>query len=139
VLAGFIAVPVFGIEDTEGAPIVREEFKLDIPFEFNGIIQELGLKVIPSRFCGASYGSYSLGAKVIRLASPDIEVFFHELSHAVDDRLHGLKPGQRNDQEVTAEMSAAVIGRVVAVHPGGLYDVRLPNGHVLKRITESST
>ena len=37
-------------------------------------------------------------------------MFLHELSHAVDDKLNGLKPGQRNDQEVTAEFSAAVIG-----------------------------
>ncbi len=46
--------------------------KLDIPFEFNGIIQELELKVDAVRF-------------------------------------NGLKAGQRNDQEVTAEFSGAVI------------------------------
>jgi hypothetical protein len=113
VLAGFKAIPVFRFEDTDGQPIIREEFKLNVPCEFNGIIQELGLKVQPVRFCGASYGSYSFLNKEIRLASPEIEVFLHELSHAVDDRLTGLRPGQRKDQEVTAEFSAAVIAHLM--------------------------
>ncbi len=52
ILAGFRAVPVFRFEDTEGEPIIREEYKANIPYEFNGIIQELGLKVQPVRFCG---------------------------------------------------------------------------------------
>ncbi len=110
VLAGFKGIPVFCIEDTDGAPVIREEYQVNIPCEFNGIIKELGLKVQPVRFCGSAYGSYNLVNKEIRLASPDIEVFLHELSHAVDDRLTGLRPGQRNDQEVTAEFSGAVIG-----------------------------
>jgi hypothetical protein len=113
ILAGFKAIPVFRFEDTEGEPIIKEEYKVNIPFEFNSIIQELGLKVIPKRFCGSAYGSYNLLSKEIQLASPDIEVFLHELSHAVDDRLNGLKPGQRKDQEVTAEFSGAVIGHLM--------------------------
>ena len=89
---------------------IKEHFKVNIPYEFNGIIQELGLKINTVRFSGMSYGSYNLFNKKIKLASPDLEVFLHELSHAVDDRLNGLKPGQRTDQEVTAEFSGAVIG-----------------------------
>ncbi len=113
ILAGFKAIPVFRFEDTEGELIIREEYKINIPYEFNSIIAELGLKVQPVRFCGASYGSYNLVNKEIKLASPDIEVFLHELSHAVDDRLTGLKMGQRKDQEVTAEFSAAVIAHLM--------------------------
>ena len=110
ILAGFRAIPVFRREDTEGAPLITEDYIVNIPCEFNGIIEELNLKVVPVRFCGTSYGSYNLLNKNIKLASPDIEVFLHELSHAVDDTLNGLKPGQKKDQEVTAEFSAAVIG-----------------------------
>jgi antirestriction protein ArdC len=40
IIAGFKAIPVFRIEDTEGEPIIREAFKVNIPHEFNGIIQE---------------------------------------------------------------------------------------------------
>ncbi len=110
ILAGFKAIPVFRFEDTEGAPLIKEDFKINISYEFNSIIKELGLKIDAVRFSGMAYGSYNLETKAIKLASPDIEVFLHELSHAVDDRLNGLKPGQRKDQEVTAEFSGAVIG-----------------------------
>jgi hypothetical protein len=126
VLAGFKAIPVFRIEDTEGAPVIGEEYQVNIPCEFNGIIEELGLKVRPMRFCGSAYGSYNLINKEIRLASPDIEVFLHELSHAVDDRLNGLKPGQKKDQEVTAEFSAAVIAHLMGY--------RIPLGNVREYI-----
>jgi hypothetical protein len=110
ILAGFRAIPVFRFEDTEGAPVIAEDSRVNIPYEFNGVIQELGLKIDAVRFSGYAYGSYNLANKQIKLASPDIEVFLHEISHAVDDRLNGLKPGQRKDQEVIAEFSAAVIG-----------------------------
>ncbi|MCX9082777.1 MAG: ArdC-like ssDNA-binding domain-containing protein [Candidatus Methanoperedens sp.] len=129
ILAGFRGIPVFRSEDTEGAPLIQENFKVDIPCEFNSIIQELGLKVVPVRFCG-SYGSYNLLNKNIRLASPDIEVFLHELSHAVDDRLNGLKPGQKKDQEVTAEFSAAVIGYLMGY--------KIPLGNVKEYIESYS-
>ncbi|MDO8726624.1 MAG: hypothetical protein Q7J35_11205 [Candidatus Methanoperedens sp.] len=112
ILAGFRGIPVFRFEDTEGAPVIKD-YKIDIPYQFDGIIQELGLRIDAVRFNGAVYGSYNPGRKEIRLASPDIEIFLHELSHAVDDRLNGLKAGQRNDQEVTAEFSGAVIGHLM--------------------------
>ncbi len=112
-LAGFKAVPVFRFEDTEGEPIIKEEYKVNIPYQFNSIIKELGLKIDAVRFSGISYGSYNLETKAIKLASPDIEIFLHELAHAVDHRLNGLKPGQRKDQEVTAEFSGAVIGHLM--------------------------
>ncbi len=130
ILAGFKTIPVFRFEDTEGEPIIREDFKVNIPYEFKGIIQELGLKVQPVQFCGAAYGSYNLVSREIRLASPDIEVFLHELNHAVDDRLTGLKPGQKRDQEVTAEFSAAVIAHLMGY--------KIPLGNVKEYIEQYS-
>jgi hypothetical protein len=130
VLAGFKGIPVFRIEDTDGAPMVRDEYRVNIPCEFNGIIHELGLKIRPERFCGVAYGSYNLVNKEIRLASPDIEVFLHELSHAVDDRLTGLQPGQQKDQEVIAEFSAAVIAHLMGY--------KIPLGNVREYIEEYS-
>ena len=130
ILAGFKAIPVFRIEDTEGEPVISQNFEVNIPYEFNGIIQELGLKVRPVRFCGSAYGSYNLLNKEIKLASPEIEVFLHELSHAVDDRLTGLTIGQRKDQEVTAEFSAAVIAHLMGY--------KIPLGNVREYIEHYS-
>src|SRR5659263_359517 len=107
------AVSNFRFEDTEGAPIISEGLRLEIPFEFNTIIQELGLKVDAVRYSGMAYGSYNLNNKAIKLASPEIDIFLHELAHAVDHKLNGLKPGQHKDQEVTAEFSGAVIGHLM--------------------------
>jgi hypothetical protein len=90
--------------------VIKENFKANIPFEFDSLIKELGLEINVVRFTGSVYGSYNPARKEIRLASPDIEVFLHELSHSVDDRLNGLKAGQHKDQEITAEFSAAIIG-----------------------------
>ncbi len=130
VLAGFKGIPVFRIEDTDGAPMIREEHKVNIPCEFNGIIKELELKVQAVRFCGTAYGSYNLINKEIRLASPDIEVFLHELSHAVDGRLVGLRPWQLKDQEVIAEFSGAVIGHLMGY--------KIPLGNVREYIERYS-
>ncbi len=130
ILKGFKAIAVFRFEDSDGAPLIKENYEVNIPCEFNGIIKELGLTVVPKRFCGAAYGSYNLHTKQIELASPDIEVFLHELAHAVDDKLHCLKGGQRSDQEVTAEYSAAVIGHLMGY--------KIPLGNVREYITNYS-
>ena len=130
ILIGFRAVPVFRFEDTEGLPLITEVLKFDIPYQFDSIINELGLTVTASRFCGASYGSYNPIRKEIKLASPEIEIFLHELSHAVDDKLNKLKPGQHKDQEVTAEFSAGVIAHLMGY--------KIPLGNVKEYIEHYS-
>lgn len=107
-LVGFKPVPVFRYEDTEGKPLPEEDFSIEIPYEFNGIIEELDLKVETTAFRNY-YGTYNIKTKVIKLASPELIVFLHELCHAVDDRIHGLQGGQISLQEVVAEFAAAVI------------------------------
>lgn len=102
--------------------LIKQEFKIDVPYQFDNIIQELGIKIDTVKFDGAVYGSYNPSRKEIKLESPDIEIFLHELSHAVDDKLNVLKAGQRNDQEVTAEFSGAVIGYLMGY--------RVPLGNV---------
>lgn len=108
-LVGFKAVPVFRYEDTEGKPLPEENFNVNIPCEFDGIINELGLRITTKAFNGQYYGCYIPMRKEIELASPEIVVFLHELAHAVDDRLHNLN-GDREEREFVAEISAAVIG-----------------------------
>ncbi len=111
-LVSFKPVPVFRYEDTEGKPLPEENLSIEIPYEFNGIIEELGLKVETTAFRNY-YGTYNLKTKTIRLASPELIVFLHELAHAVDDHLHSIKGGQIAMQEVVAEFAAAVIASLM--------------------------
>ncbi len=111
---GFKAVPVFGIEDTEGKPVIEDIIDLNIPFEIQPLIDDLGVNVKGVSFSrDGAYGYYNPIRKHVRVASPDIEVLLHELSHAVDDKMHHLKGGQHKDQEVIAEFSAATIGHLM--------------------------
>ncbi len=111
-LVSFKPVPVFRYEDTEGDPLPEDEFDFEVPCEFKSIVEELGLNVKTESFKNF-YGSYSPKTRTIRLASPELIVFLHELCHAVDDELHGLTPKQDPLQEVVAEFSAAVIATLL--------------------------
>ena len=112
-ILGFRPIPEFKIEDTEGDPLPVDNFVADIPVQFNKIISDLDLDIKTSAFNGGFYGSYKPATKEIILASPELSTFLHELSHAVDDLLHGIKGGQIRDQEIIAEFGAAVIGRLL--------------------------
>jgi len=112
-LLGFRPIPEFRVEDTDGEPVPIDNFNADIPAEFNKIISELNLDVKTAAFNGDCYGFYKPSSKEILLASPELSVFLHELCHAVDDQIHGIKCGQVKDQEIIAEFGAAVVGRLL--------------------------
>lgn len=115
VITGFRGIPVFRYEDTEGKPLPEEEqVPSEIKVTFSGIIQELGLNVRTTEFNGSTYGLFRPGTHEIELASPELQIFLHELAHAVDHRVNKpLKGGQHVDQEVVAEFSAAVIAHLL--------------------------
>ena len=73
-LVSFKPIPVFRYEDTEGKPLPEENFNVEIPYEFNGIIEELGLKVETTAFRNC-YGTYNIKTRTIKLASPELIVF----------------------------------------------------------------
>lgn len=111
---GFTGIPVFKAEDTTGKKIVNKELKLP-QLPYMPVAKHLGIKVIPSAFNGRAYGSYNPSQKVITLSTPELNTFFHELAHAVDDYLmiqktgKGLKGGQHADQEIVADFTGSVL------------------------------
>jgi len=113
-LHGFLAKPVFRLEDTEGEPLAyQKELSLpDLPLMEKAKQWGISVMAIPPYY--RAYGSYSPDAKQILLATPEEIVFFHELSHAAHERvIEKLKPGQMWDQEVTAELCAQALTRLV--------------------------
>jgi hypothetical protein len=98
---GFKAIPVFRVEDTTGAPIKQDKFELRIPVNLSQVAEGLGLKILAKRFTDDTYGYFYAPKKEIVLMSPELDVYFHELAHAVDNEINGkLKGGQQLDQEI---------------------------------------
>ena len=113
ILAGFLAVAVFRVEDTEGQPLDYEQIELP-EFPLIEVAQEWGVsvKAIPGHY--RYYGWFSQERKEISLATKEETVFFHELAHAAHERVLGeLKKGQDWKQEIVAELSAAVLCHLV--------------------------
>lgn len=112
VITGFGLIPVFRYEDTEGEPL--PEFNFDPPKlpPLQDIARELGVnEIVYAPGNGTSYGFYTWGKdkKRIILHTHDVKTWFHELGHAVHGSFKKLKSGQDPEQEIVAEVFAAVM------------------------------
>ena len=124
ILVGFLGVPVFRVEDTEGEPLDYEKIALpELPLMEVAKEWGISVKAIPGNY--RYFGYFSQDRKEIALATKEESVFFHELAHAAHQRILGeLKIGQDWKQEIVAELSAAVLCRVVgktSKHLGSSY------------------
>jgi antirestriction protein ArdC len=124
ILVGFLAVPVFRVEDTEGKPLDYQRIELpELPLM--EVAQEWGIsvKAVPGNY--RYFGYFSQERREIALATEEESVFFHELAHAAHQRILGeLKKGQDWKQEIVAELGAAVLCKVVgktSKHLGNSY------------------
>jgi len=127
-LSGFLAVPVFRVEDTDGEALDYQKIQLP-KMPLAEVAKEWGIpvKAIPGNY--RCYGYYRDTSKEIALATKEEAVFFHELSHAAHAKVMGkIKPGQDWKQEIVAELSAAVLCRLVG-KDGEKY---LGNSHTYK-------
>ncbi|MFN8188776.1 MAG: hypothetical protein U0R69_17045 [Gaiellales bacterium] len=113
VTVGFLGVPVFRVEDTEGDPIEQPSYApAQLPPLFE-VAERLGVTVRWLPFADRCYGYYTPGRHEIVLCSTDASVFFHELAHRAHEVVKGsLKGGQDRDQEIVAETVAAVLARM---------------------------
>lgn len=109
VLKGFLAIPVFRVEDTEGEDLDYQ--KLELPnLPLLDVAKSWGIDVAPVAYQGGWYGYYRPDKDEIRLATSSEKTFFHELSHAAHKKVMGeLRPGQDWKQEVVAELSAQTL------------------------------
>jgi len=124
ILTGWLTVPVFRVEDTEGESLDYENIELpELPLKDVAESWGIEVKAIPGSY--TTYGYYSPKRKEICLASEDESIFFHELSHAAHERVIGkLNPGQDPLQEIVAELSAQALCFIVgktSKHMGNSY------------------
>jgi len=111
-LAGFMARPVFRIEDTEGETVEYE--KIELPnLSLMEKAKEWGISVKAMPGNTSYYGYFSSERKEIALASKEETVFFHELAHAAHKQLVGTNKSHQWKKEIVAELSAAVLCQIV--------------------------
>jgi len=110
VLAGFVEIPVFRLEDTEGQDLPQVNYAPPVMPPLYGLAQEYGIEVKYFPFEAQYYGYYAPSRDEIVLCTHDQAVFFHELAHAIYHRtVRPLAPGQDPRQEIVAETCAAAL------------------------------
>jgi antirestriction protein ArdC len=121
-LIGFRSIPVFPLSQTVGDSLDYDQPQVG-EFKLLDVAKSWGLKVNAGLHCGSYTGMYLPGSKKINLSTPEQKTFFHELSHAAQDRLGMLKGiKKRTDKkyirnEITAEFSAVVLEYVYGNKP----------------------
>ena len=122
-------MPVFGLEQTDGAPLPVDEAAIawleGLPLR--EVAESWGIEIQSyDGAAGGRLGFYACAGDRIGLGVQNLATWCHELTHAADARnIGGLKPGQRVDQEVVAELGAAILltllGRPVDADLGGCW------------------
>lgn len=108
-LTGFKAIPVFAYEDTNGQELIKHDYSPKEFPPFWEVAEKLGIHVEYAPVSGNFYGKYSLSSNKITLCSQDEFVYYHELAHSIHNTFKPLSSGQNAEQEIIAELSAAVL------------------------------
>lgn len=120
VVIGYHALPVFGIEQTDGKPLPIFDYtppKLPLDTEvLIKAIEGLGCKVSFDAMRRNALGYYKVGKNEIVLSSPDFAVLAHEGSHYIHDTIEDIKKVDVAKAEVVAELAAAVICSIAEVN-----------------------
>lgn len=112
ILIGFVGIPVFRVEDTEGDALDYGLPQLpDHPLM--DVAERWGVKVEAAGFDGSTYGWAAIRRDRIVLCTTSEAVWFHELGHVADGKGQTLKGGQHADQEIVAELTATALARMV--------------------------
>lgn len=116
ICTGFLGIPVFRYEDTEGEEIVRPDYRpAELP-PLHGIAERLGYNVRYAPFTKNYLGYCNSGmVKEVVLCSHEMRVFFHELAHAAHGSIEDLYSGQNPRQEIIAETVSAVLCKLYGI------------------------
>ena len=111
VLVGFRGIPVFRVEETEGAELPT--YKPRNPPPLLEVAERFGMRVNYLRLSSGVYGMTDYERQVITLATEDWTVFWHELAHAIH-RSYEPKAahGQEPEAETIAQLVAATLARL---------------------------
>ena len=125
---GFRSIPVFGLEQTDGQPLLvdSEVIRWIESLPLRDVAESWGIHVETFNGREGEALGYFSPAGSIALGVENLSTWCHELCHAADSRnVGGLKPGQHVDQEIVAELGSAVLltilGKPVDADLGGCW------------------
>lgn len=111
VLVGFRTIPVFRLEDTEGADL--PVYTPRDPPPLLEVAAKFGMQVKYERLAPGMYGVTDHTTRTITLATEDWDVFFHELAHAIHRTFEPKTGhGQEPEAETVAQLVAATLARL---------------------------
>ena len=112
---GFKSIPVFAVEDTEGEPLPESDDKYDSwakQLPLLAVADEWGIHVDTFSHHGENplgyYRYASNGNQAIMLGTENLSTWAHEMVHAADHRVGGLKEAKWH-KEIVAELGGAVL------------------------------
>ena len=120
-LYGFKSAPVFGVQQTEGEPVLPADPDVRAWLESLPLLEVAkgwGLCVDAFNGEGARYLGYYRHGQAIALGVKNLSTWAHELCHAADDRAGTITkaPGQQPDNELVAELGGAILLEILG-HP----------------------
>lgn len=117
-MRGFVGIPVYAVEDTEGDPLPEpaDYTPATMPPLFD-VAERLGVDVRWTGFSRDYRGYFAPDRNEIVLCTSDERTFFHELAHAAHREVlkakgTDIKGGQVASQEIVAETCAATLCRL---------------------------
>jgi hypothetical protein len=115
IIYGFRSVPVFAVEDTEGEALPDGDDRYDSwvrDLPLLEVAADWGIHVGTYTHAGENplgyYRYASNGSQAVMLGVENLATWAHELVHAADHRLTGLK-GARWHKEIVAELGGAIL------------------------------
>lgn len=124
IVTGFKGIPVFRVEDTDGAELpAAQAYRPTVAMPLQDVATAWGYRITygPARD-GSCYAWTNHGSREIHMMTEDPATFLHELGHAADERHYPRTPdmrGQQADREMTAEMTGAVLALMLGLPVDG--------------------
>ena len=110
VIIVFSPLPVFRYEDTEGEDLPSFDYSPKTYPPFFDVAEKLGIEVTYKPLRSNYFGLYNSKYDNITLCSEDAITYYHELAHALDNRLNpDFKKFSKERKEIVAEFSAIVL------------------------------
>ena len=110
IIIGFSPLPVFRYEDTEGEEVAQYNYAPKTYPPFYDVADKLGIEVTYKPLRSNYFGLYNSKRDKISLCSESAITYYHELAHALDNRLNpDFKKKSKKRKEIVAEFAGIVL------------------------------